>query len=166
MWNREIYFYYHMKQKGLYKGSDHIRAEWIDPNDIRRSLKEDLFIGETLNFPCGYSDLGDYRVDIDPDVDPDQTGDLLDYPHDLPRFDTVYSDPPYRFYHQESHEWIYALWELARERLVLQSPLCAVHIPADKEWHIYESRPGSAGNRVIAFQVFDRPDRRLDEFTD
>jgi len=148
-----------------WEGSDQYTASWMDHDDVRRWLKEELFVGSVLNFPCGYSDLGDLRIDQDPDVDPDHVLDLEDAPWDLPRFDTVYCDPPYGMYDTTSRDWVKALWDLARERLILQTPLHAIHLPsALKSWYIAESKPGSSGNRVTAFQVFDRPDAELGDF--
>lgn len=150
----------------VYKGSTAFRPEWVDPDDVRRYLLDELFIGDVLNFPCGMSDLGDLRVDFDESVNPDRVVDLKEPPYDLPRFDTVYCDPPFNYYNQDN-EWVNGLWDLAESRLILNSPLKPARIEgAKKEWVILEPNAGTSGNNARALQVFDRMDQQLGDYID
>lgn len=153
------------RARQTYRGTDVVRATWIDRPDVRRWLRQNLFTGRVLNFPCGRSGIGDVTADIDPSNDPDIVADLLDYPHNFGPFDTVYCDPPFSFYRQESHNWIKALWDITAERLILKTKNSAVYIPpADKSWYVAEPRQGTAGYAVKLYQVFDRLDESLERF--
>lgn len=158
-----------MKQSDI--GGKHVyQPEWADPADVQRWLRRELFVGETLNSPCGESTVGDVRADIDDSLDPDVTADL-NHPLDTfeeQSFDTVYSDPPYEMFHSWDDEfWPQKLWVIARERLILQGPRRRVIIPkASKSWYVVEPTVWTPSWKVHLFQVFDRPDRPLTDFAD
>lgn len=152
-----------------YNGSTVYRPTWADPMDIQRWLERELFVGETLNFPCGSSTVGDVRADVDEDLGPDVVADLWEALEVFGEqsFDTVYCDPPYKFF--GSYEGGYFprdLWKIARKRLILQTPRCRVTLKqARKSWYVLEPKPGSPQTNVWLFQVFDRADESLEAFT-
>lgn len=151
----------------VYHGSETYRPEWADPQDVQRWLERELCKGETLVFPCGESSIGHVSADIDEDLDPDVVADLMDPLEyfDAQSFDTVYCDPPYSFYTRPHDSWLFPLWSVARERMILQTPRQRVQLPhSRKQWRVAEPKPGSPGTNVWLFQVFDRVDSRLTEY--
>lgn len=147
-----------------YNGSKKYRPGWADPVDVQRWIETELCIGETLSFPCGQSDIGDVDADIDSSLNPDVVADLKSplQSFDEQSFDTVYCDPPYSFYSEPHKDWLFPLFRIARERLILQTPRQRVQIPrSEKEWYIAEPKPGSPQTNVWLFQVFSRPDSKL-----
>lgn len=149
-----------------YQGSHKWKPEWADPVDVQRWLERELFVGETLNFPCGQSQVGDVRADIDPDNDPDVIADLLEplEAFSTREFDTVYCDPPFSLYgYRDGVFWPKELYQIADKRLILQTPKNRVVLSgAEKQWRICEPKPGSPSTGVMLFQVFDRPDSSLE----
>jgi len=77
-------------------------------------------IGRTLNVCCGRSKIGDLRIDIDPSLEPDMIGDVMDLPFRPGTFGTVICDPPFSLYNR--FKWIYRLADLAERRLILSAP--------------------------------------------
>lgn len=142
---------------------DQYRAEWADATDTARWLRDELFIGETLAFPGGTFPYADVTADLDPALEPDIVADLKQPPFARRSFDTVYVDPPFGLW--GSGGWIHDLWRAARERLICQTGLQKVTIPNHRPT-FYVSRPAGPGLSIKLFQVFDRRDRRLEEFTD
>jgi len=150
-----------------YNGSEKYRAGWSDPTDVQRWVYDELCKGETLIFPKGQAVVGDVTADVDGELEPDVIADLhnpLDT-FDEQSFDTVYCDPPYSFYSDPHEDWLFPLWRVARERLVLQTPRQRVQIPrSEKEWYVAEPKPGSPQTNVWLFQVFDRVDSELSDY--
>jgi len=150
-----------------YNGSETYRPGWSDPVDVQRWLEQELFSGRTLVFPSGRVTIGDITADIDDTLEPDVIADLhkpLEY-FDEQSFDTVYCDPPYSFYNVPHKDWLRPLWEIARERLILQTPRQRVDIPrSKKEWRIAEPNEGSPQTNVWLFQIFDRVDAQLGDY--
>lgn len=138
-------------------------ADWTDSADLRQFLRDRLFVGDVLNFPCGNSALGDVRADCNPAVDPDIVADLYNHPFDEQSFDTVYCDPPYSFYGGEQFKFVNPLWDIARKRLIFQSNPVRIHLKhSEKDWYVNEAV--NQGKAVILLQVFTRTDRSLDDF--
>lgn len=140
---------------------EQFQAEWGDSADTARWLRDKVFIGETLAFPGGRFPYADVTADIDPSLEPDIVADLREPPFPPRSFDTVYVDPPFGLW--GSGGWIQDLWRAARERLVCQTGLQKVAIPNHRPT-MYVSRPVGPGLNLKLFQVFDRKDRRLQEF--
>jgi len=83
---------------GLSLSSDEkIRECWVWPNEVtewvKDHIKEDDYV---LNAPCGESDIGDVRLDADPQEKNIQKGDIRDLPFDRNTFDVVVQDPPWK----------------------------------------------------------------------
>lgn len=66
------------------------------PDDLEKLIIKHMH-GYTLHMPCGRSQLGDVRVDYDPDVKPTVVWDMWDFvncePYGKEKYDTVISDP-------------------------------------------------------------------------
>lgn len=146
-------------------GSKKFRPGWADPPDVQRWLDRELFVGETLNFPCGASQIGDVRADVDSEMSPDVVADLYNIPFQEGEFDTVYCDPPFSEYGFRDGYWVPDVWALADKRLILQTPPGRIQIPrCEKQWWICEPNPGSGQTGIQLFQVFDRPGITLEDY--
>jgi hypothetical protein len=150
-----------------YQGSNKWEASWADPADVRSWLDRELMDGYSANICCGQSFIGDVRVDIDPEHDPDVIGDVHNLPFPDVHFDTVYVDPPFSLYTFSDGYWPREAWRIASKRLILNCPLKRVTLPrhAEKRWYVIEPKPGSPVMSPAALQVFERPDT-LGGFTD
>lgn len=63
--------------------------------EAEEKLYKRLCVGETLHLCSGYSELGDEKLDVNPEVRPSVVADVHYLPfHDL-SFDTVICDPPW-----------------------------------------------------------------------
>ena len=135
------------------------QANW-SWGEVTDKWLQSLCIGQTLNFPCGMSQVGNIRADIDPTVKPDIIADLREpQKHFKPlTFDTVLCDPPYSMYNK--FLWITKLSELTRKRIIMATPLVSLYL-GKKNWKktIYIVDQGKKFFRV--FQVFDRLNGQL-----
>ena len=149
----------------VYTGSDKFQANWKTPTDVKQWIESELLTGKTLNLCCGDSHIGDVRADIDPERDPDVVCDIHDLPFQEQSFDTVYVDPPFKFYNFHNGMWTKDVWDLCRKRLVLNTPAQWVKIAdSNKSWYICEPKNGSSLRSVLQFQVFDRASHGLSDF--
>lgn len=139
------------------------KSDWGDVEDINRWLRQDMAKGETLNFPCGKSQFGDVRADLDAEHNPDIVADLHNLPFKEQSFDTVYCDPPYHFYGGEQYHFVHPMWELARKRLIFQTNKVSVRVSGAKK-SIYTLEYKNNAPNLMIFQVFDRPDSKLTDF--
>jgi 16S rRNA G966 N2-methylase RsmD len=150
-----------------YHGSNKWRASWADPPDVKAWLDRELMEGYTANICCGKSYIGDVRVDVDPENDPDVIADVHNLPFADCTFDTVYVDPPFSLYGYQDGYWPREAWRITRKRLILTCPLKRVNLPraANKAWWVIEPKAGSPVMSPSTMQVFERPDG-LEVFTD
>lgn len=129
-------------------------AKWSWNQHTEKVIRS-LCIGETLNFPCGASRIGNVRADIDPKVSPDIIADLRrPFEHfKKAQFDTVLCDPPFSFFGRLA--WIMPLADLCRRRLILCTPLVDVKL-SRKYWRksYFITEEGRIMLRV--WQVFDK----------
>jgi len=70
------------------------QKNWRDPEEVEEIVKKYLH-GHSLNMPCGMSQLGSIRADIDEKVKPDKIVDMFDTPFKRSSFDSIYCDPPW-----------------------------------------------------------------------
>jgi 16S rRNA G966 N2-methylase RsmD len=146
-----------------WRGATTFRPEWVDSQPVRKVVREQT-VGRVLTFPSGASPLGDVAADIDVAVNPDVRADLENPPFARRSFDTVYCDPPYTMYRGDQ-SWVQDIWDIARKRLICQTPRCRIHIPdATKRYILVEPAPGSAQRYVTTLQVFTRRDHSLSEW--
>lgn len=71
-----------------------IKESWVWESELEELIKQKMN-GYTLNVPCGTSKLGNVRVDLDPQHNPDYIADMRKLPFENNTFDTVISDPPW-----------------------------------------------------------------------
>lgn len=142
--------------------TDVYRPEWADSEEITRWLEREMFEGSVLNFPSGTSRVGDVRADVDPSVDPDIVADINAPPFEDDSFDTVYCDPPYSYHAFDKNQFVLNLWDIARDRLILQTTTQRYQLPNGTREIFLAERRGTMVFQV--FQVFNRTNSRLDEF--
>ncbi len=75
--------------------NEKIRDSWIWPDSVTEFAKKHME-GYTLNAPAGENELGDVRLDADPQEKNIKEGDIRDLPFDRNTFDTVIQDPPWK----------------------------------------------------------------------
>jgi len=147
-------------------GYETFESEWIDHPDIKELVRSKL-TGNVLNLPCGLSEIGDVRADVDKSVSPDIVCDLTEPPFEKQSFDTVYCDPPYSMFAPgQRMSWAKELYSIARKRLIVQGMNTALHVgaPSDQELYCLKPKPGSSKRGIRVLQVFTRPDSTLDKY--
>ena len=72
-----------------------IRDSWIWDGSVADFVRQRIH-GYTLNVCAGMSDIGDVRVDLDPQDKTILRADMIDLPFDNETFDTVIQDPPWK----------------------------------------------------------------------
>jgi hypothetical protein len=113
--------------------------------------------GRLLNVCSGTSLLGDVRLDVDPDSNRTQPGDVFDLSEFKDQeFDYVYCDPPFPFYtntkilQQYKNKWQFELWRLTKKALITRRPKVNINIPSKRHhWIVLEDwRPSISLLRV------------------
>lgn len=72
-----------------------IEDSWVWPDSVQEFVKDHIE-GHSLNICAGRSEVGDVRVDLDPQNAEVQKADMRDLPFDDESFDTVIIDPPWK----------------------------------------------------------------------
>lgn len=138
------------------------RATWSDSADARAFVREHA-TGEVLNLCSGRSPIGDVRVDIDQSLAPDLVAGATEpLPFGENSFDTVYCDPPFGVWSTDA-SLPHRLWDIARDRLILQTGLEKIHIPRSEK-SVFINEPVGQGLSLQLFQVFDRDGSGLDAY--
>jgi hypothetical protein len=150
------------------KGTKHLytvkKVLW--PEQISMVLNS-LLIPKSLHVCCGYSQLGDVRVDLNIEMNPDVIVDASQLPFKNESFESILCDPPYNGKFQWNHNLLSELSRVAKNRIVFQHWF----IPADpegkwKKWHkfmlreIYVWQPRTYFGRVQVITVFDAHQKR------
>jgi len=138
------------------------QPNWSWNSDTDKWLRT-MCIGRTLNFPCGMSNIGDVKADIDRDFAPNVVADLLDkktWPWEDSEFDTVICDPPFSYYNK--FEWIHNLFNLAKHRLIL-STICYAIRPKSNIWkkEFYLTLQNGS-NEIRHWQIFTKENYNLE----
>lgn len=98
---------------------ERLRVHRIKPRWVWRfseeSLIHRLLKGRVLHVCCGRSQVGDIRVDLDPDLRPDVVADMFYLPFRRGFFDTAVMDPPWE---QWDLRYLYELRDVAN-RVIL-----------------------------------------------
>ena len=97
-------------------------------SDSIQEFLETLFVGTTLHVCCGMSQIGDYRLDFDPNNHPDFICDAARLSFADNSFDTILCDPPYNGKFQWNHDMLSELSRVASKRIIFQHWF----IPANK----------------------------------
>jgi hypothetical protein len=123
-----------------------------------------LLVGKSMHICCGKSTLGDYRLDLDRENNPDIICDASRLCLATDSFDTVLCDPPYNGKFQWNHWLLEELARVASQRIIFQHWF----IPANKEglykkaqnkFHLSETyvwQGQSYFGRAQIVSVFDR----------
>jgi ubiquinone/menaquinone biosynthesis C-methylase UbiE len=72
-----------------------IEDSWVWPDTVQEFVKDHIE-GHSLNICAGRSELGDIRVDLDPQNAEVQKADMRELPFEDESFDTVIIDPPWK----------------------------------------------------------------------
>lgn len=134
------------------------RANWSWGKDTDKILLQKFKGSSILNFPCGMSQIGDVRADIDPKVFPDVICDLNHPPFRPNSFDVVICDPEASQFGK--FKWMLQLSAIAKSIFYLWTPgtvftLKNFKIAFDVTW-----RPGNIFARL--FVVYTRKQTTLD----
>lgn len=89
------------------------------PENVEKYI-ETLLIGKSLHVCCGYSLLGDVRLDLDVNTSPDVICDAAKICFEDNSFDTVFCDSPYNSKFQWNHDLLSELPRIASKRIIFQ----------------------------------------------
>lgn len=94
-----------------------IERSWVWPDSVERFFREQT-TGYSLNVCCGKADVGDVRLDRDPENNPDVVADMFKLPFDDCSFDTVIADPPWKVINDvgKMHKLFFELLRLVKPR--------------------------------------------------
>jgi ubiquinone/menaquinone biosynthesis C-methylase UbiE len=112
--------------------------------------------GKSLNVPCGSSEIGDVRIDIDPNSKATEVGDMnkINYPDNS--FDTVISDPIWKLNYYKRPRQFFELVRVCKVGgLIIFN---ATWIPTSKAVELKETyirRSAQFGN-VSVISVFEK----------
>lgn len=100
------------------------RPKWGYPKGVDAFLKKEC-VGLTLNVCSGRSTVGDVRIDVMKEHNPDIIADLLHLPFKDKTFDTVICDPPFNYWQQRMKQFaiLLELKRLTKTKLILASGL-------------------------------------------
>lgn len=139
-----------------------LQANWIHPPDVERWLGK-MAIGRTLNVCCGMSKVGEVRVDIDPNTNRTQMGDLFDLGFATRSFDTVICDPPFQYFNR--FKWLLKLSDIADKRIIVSSDrtnLRKTFPHPDWDLRLFVVGLDNFNTLMIRlYWVFDRKDEKL-----
>jgi len=113
------------------EGTEHVYTvgKLLWPEAVEDTI-EGFIIGSSLHVCCGKSLLGDVRLDMDPENNPDilcDASSMAGFVAD-DQFDTVICDPPYNGQYQWNHDLLTELARVAKKRIIFQHWF----IPANK----------------------------------
>jgi len=85
----------------MMKAHEMIKDSWIWDGTVTDFVR-DRITGYSLNICAGRSELGDVKIDLDPQDSSVIKGDMREIPYPDNTFDTVIQDPPWKigFYHR------------------------------------------------------------------
>jgi len=109
--------------------------------------------GRTLNVCCGFSKVGDVRLDIAKDSNRTEYGDMFDLGKFKDQeFDYVYCDPLFKFYNTGDNRmrWQFELFRLAKKALITRRPKVTINMPSTRHHYVIleDSRPSLSLVRV------------------
>jgi len=150
------------------KGHLQFRSAFVWEKEIEDFVKERMK-GHTLNVPCGQSELGDERLDIDPNFSMRQAYDMFKQklPYLNNTFDTVISDPPWKMGHYLRPRLFFELVRVCKigGKIIYN----ATWIPQSKHVKLIETwiRQSASFGNVSILSVFEKiskcPEEELNE---
>lgn len=84
----------HMSRKKVNKNCQ-LQEVWIWPQKVTENIKP-MINGNSINICCGLSELGDVKIDLEPQAAGAIKGDMNNLLFKDNSFDTVISDPPWK----------------------------------------------------------------------
>ena len=143
-----------------------LRPAFVWEKEVEDFVKERIK-GYTLNVPCGTSQLGDIRLDLDPKLSMrgayDFFKDKLDFPKNT--FDCVISDPPWKVSHYFRPKLFFSLVDVCKVGGTIIYN--ATWIPTSKLVKLKEVwiRQSSQFSNVSIISVFEKIGDNLNEKT-
>lgn len=126
---------------------DIFNANWKHSDFLEWWLKQYVSDGTCLNVCCGYSEVGDERIDVSPDSTRTRSGDMFKLLEQFKpdSFDYVYVDPRFEVYTSGMNRnlWQLDALKIARKQLITRRPRVNVNLPSSKHYYsvIEESSP-------------------------
>jgi hypothetical protein len=105
------------------------RKDWAYCHALERLMMEEA-VGTVLNLACGLAPGGDVRADLDDSVKPHVRCDLRKLPFKRNSFDTVYVDPPYKYFNHPG--WLSQCFDIARKKVIIDD--LPLDWKAGKKW--------------------------------
>lgn len=136
-----------------YKKGNVYHADYMHTDYFEYWLNNFTKDGRTLNVCCGYSEIGDVRLDVSEDSTRTQYGDMFDLSEFKDNeFDYVYCDPLFKFYTSGSNRfrWQFELFRLAKKALITRRPKVTANIPSTRHHYVIleDSRPSLSLLRI------------------
>jgi len=136
-------------QKITYKTKgDVFNSNWKHSDWFEWWMRNYVSDGTCLNVCCGYSTIGDTRVDITGDSTRTEPGDLFSLLDKFGEnsFDYVYVDPLFETYTsgQNRNLWQLDALKIARKQLITRRPRVNVNLPSAKHYYSVLEESGPA----------------------
>ena len=140
------------------------KEAWIW-SEKEEEIYRKLCIGSVLHLCSGYSELGDERVDINPDVKPTVVADVHNLPFRDNSFDTIIIDPPWHGPRtwMKWEQMIKEMTRVARRRIIMILGNLIYILP--KPWelkHIYILKKISP--QIKHIYIWDKVQRPITEY--
>jgi hypothetical protein len=145
-----------MKNRGFVRQLS-LRPAFVWEQEVEVFVK-DRVKGHSLNVPCGTSQIGDVRLDIDPSLSMrgayDFFKDKIPFPKNT--FDTVISDPPWKVGHYFRPRLFFSLVDVCKPGGTIIYN--ATWIPTSKQVELKEAwiRQSSQFSNVSILSVFEK----------
>lgn len=136
-----------------------LQVNWVHHPDVEKWLSK-MAIGRTLNVCCGMSQVGEIRVDTDPNTKRTEEGDLFRLRFPARSFVTVICDPPFSYFNR--FRWIVELADIADKRLLLAADRTIIRLPKE-DWstRLFAFQSAENGMYLRLYYCFDRLNRSL-----
>ena len=149
-----------------------IKDCWVWNNTVTNFVKKHME-GYTLNAPAGKNELGDVRLDADPQEKNIKEGDIRDLPFNRNTFDTVIQDPPWKVGYYKRFKYFFESVRVAKVggKIIYN----AYWLPKSKVTRLLEDklviRQDAPFANVSVLSVFEKtktidPNKKLNEVID
>lgn len=118
---------------------DIFNSNWMHSDFLDRWLQQYCSDGTLLNVCCGYSEVGDVRIDVSPDSARTHPGDMYEILKQFGKnaFDYVYVDPRFAAYTsgENRNMWQFDALQVASKCLITRRPRVNVNLPSKKHYY-------------------------------
>lgn len=131
------------------------KKSWEWPYSLYKLARKKLQ-GLTINVCCGKNDLGDVRIDILPEMEPDIIADMWYLPVRNEIWDTVICDPPWKIEYNKRQDLLYRIRDLLRlgGQLIWNAPFWPrIKCLVDTEFWVRVPNPGGSCYRHLNVSV-------------